>query len=228
MFFCRTIFLILPLSLTMSLSWCPRAWADFDPTEIERVYKAKNYAEVEHIARVRMAIDPYDVRARYFLAGALLHQKRAQEALTQYEACIKLGGETPLAKMSRQAIVSIKQNPKAFASPAKVVPKLVIPAAAVEDPDIVERKAMVQKELEEALNVHRRAKVEQMNKIANDEQDAIEAANIARPERDILIRAALDDAQEKRAKLERIYADIEKRTTQAYQERINALTKRKK
>ncbi len=223
MFSGRTIFLVL-----LPLLWCPCALADFDPTEIERVYKARKYAEVEHIARVRMAIDPYDVRARYFLAGALLHQKRPQEALIQYEACIKLGGETPLAKMSRQAIASIKQNPKAFTAPAKVVPKVAVPAAPVEDPDIVERKARVQKELEEALNVHRRAKVEQLNKIANDEQDAIEAANTARPERDTLIRAALDDAQEKRARLERIYADIEKRTTQAYQERISALTKRKK
>lgn len=214
--------------LFLSLFCWQAALADFDPTEIERVYKAKNYAEVVNIAKVRIAIDPYDVRARYFLAGALLHQKRPKEALIQYETCIKIGGETPLAMMSRQAIASIKKNPKAFEKPPGVVPKVAVPVAPVEDPAIVERKAILKKEMEEALNVHRRAKVEQLNRIANDEQDAIDAASAARPERDTLIRAAMDDALEKRAKLEHVYVEIEKRTIRAFQERIDGLTRRKK
>jgi len=66
-----------------------------------------------------------------------------------------------------------------------------------------------------------------LNRIAIDEQDAIDAASPPRPERDALIKAANDDAAEKRAKLDKVYADIEKRTSAAYQERLDALTKRK-
>ena len=101
--------------------------AQFDPDEIERVYQSKDYAKVEAIAQARLQIDPYDVRARYYLASVLLNQKRGGQALVQYEACVKCGGNSTLAQMARKAILALKIDEKK-ASPqyferAKTLPK---------------------------------------------------------------------------------------------------------
>ena len=94
------------------LLFAESAWAQFDPSEIERAYQSKDYAKVETIAQARLLIDPYDVKARYYLASVLLQQKRGAQALVQYEACVKCGGSSPLAQMARKAIETLKIDAK--------------------------------------------------------------------------------------------------------------------
>ncbi|CAN5327296.1 hypothetical protein BH11CYA1_BH11CYA1_21380 [soil metagenome] len=104
------------------------ALAQFDPSEIERVYQSKDYAKVETIAQARLLIDPYDVRARYYLASVLLQQKRGAQALVQFEACAKCGGSSPLAQMARKAIETLKidgkkENPQYYVRPKALTKK---------------------------------------------------------------------------------------------------------
>jgi|GEM_PF-822297 len=109
----------------LSLPLGEPVYAQFDPDEIERVYQSKDYAKVEAIAHARLKIDPYDVRARYYLASVLLQQKRGGQALVQYEACVKCGGNSALAQMARKAILALKIDSK------KANPQFFVRAEAV-------------------------------------------------------------------------------------------------
>lgn len=234
------------LALALPLSWNDRAYAQFDPHEIERAYQAQDYAKVDAIADARLQIDPYDVSARYYLASALLKRKRGGQALLQYEACAKCGGNSNLAQMARKAIAALKiderkANPQFFER-VKVVPKGAAANGAdgkatgssanssanssEEDLDASTREAiaLLRKDLADAIEVKRRRQSQDLELVAEEENQAIqEAIGTLSLHRDEMIEAARLDATAKRAKVYRLYKEEEDNISKAYQSRIDAL-----
>jgi len=232
------------LALVLPLFWNDRAFAQFDPHEIERAYQAQDYAKVDAIAEARLQIDPYDVSARYYLASALLKRKRGGQALLQYEACAKCGGNSNLAQMARKAIAALKiderkANPQYFER-VKVVPKGGAANGAdgkaagsgssasnsEEDLDASTREAiaLLRKDLADAIEVKRRRQSQDLELVAEEESQAIqEAIGTLSLHRDEMIEAARLDATAKRAKVYRLYKEEEDNISKAYQSRIDAL-----
>lgn len=234
------------LALVLPLFWTERAYAQFDPHEIERAYQAQDYAKVDAIAEARLQIDPYDVSARYYLASALLKRKRGGQALLQYEACAKCGGNSNLAQMARKAIVALriderKANPQFFER-VKVVPKGAAANGAdgkatgsgsgsganssEEDLDSSTREAiaLLRKDLADAIEVKRRRQSQDLELVAEEENQAIqEAIGTLSLRRDEMIEAARLEATAKRAKVYRLYKEEEDNISKAYQSRIDAL-----
>ena len=230
------------LALVLPLFWNDRAFAQFDPHEIERAYQAQDYAKVDAIAEARLQIDPYDVSARYYLASALLKRKRGGQALLQYEACAKCGGNSNLAQMARKAIAALKiderkANPQYFER-VKVVPKGAAANGAdgkatgssanssEEDLDASTREAiaLLRKDLADAIEVKRRRQSQDLELVAEEENQAIqEAIGTLSLHRDEMIEAARLDAIAKRAKVYRLYKEEEDNISKAYQSRIDAL-----
>ncbi len=232
------------LALVLPLFWNDRAYAQFDPHEIERAYQAQDYAKVDAIAEARLQIDPYDVSARYYLASALLKRKRGGQALLQYEACAKCGGNSNLAQMARKAIVALKiderkANPQYFER-VKVVPKGAAANGAdgkaagsgssantsEEDLDASTREAiaLLRKDLADAIEVKRRRQSQDLELVAEEENQAIQdAIGTISLHRDEMIEAARLDATAKRAKVYRLYKEEEDNISKAYQSRIDAL-----
>ena len=239
-------------SLLLSLSPEP-VWAQFDPDEIERVYQSKDYAKVEAIAQARLQIDPYDVRARYYLATVLLNQKRGGQALVQYEACVKCGGNSTLAQLARKAVLALKndakrENPQYFER-AKIQTKRSLSpggtavtagtksgakdasgVAAISEPtdadDPVNREAIasLRKDLADAIEVKRRRQSQDLELVAEEESQAVlEAAATLSVQRDQMIEAVRAEAAVKRDKVYRLYKEEEDSLTRAYQLRIDAL-----
>ena len=238
------------LAFALPLFWNNRAYAQFDPHEIERAYQVQDYAKVDAIAEARLQIDPYDVSARYYLASALLKRKRGGQALLQYEACAKCGGNSNLAQMARKAIVALKiderkANPQYFER-VKVVPKGGAANGAdgktagtgsstnssssantsEEDLDASTREAiaLLRKDLADAIEVKRRRQSQDLELVAEEENQAIqEAIGTVSLHRDEMIEAARLDATAKRAKVYRLYKEEEDNISKAYQLRIDAL-----
>ncbi len=234
------------LALVLPLFWNDRAYAQFDPHEIERAYQAQDYAKVDAIAEARLQIDPYDVSARYYLASALLKRKRGGQALLQYEACAKCGGNSNLAQMARKAIVALKiderkANPQYFER-VKVLPKGAAAKGAdgkaigsgansgagssEEDLDAPTREAiaLLRKDLADAIEVKRRRQSQDLELVAEEENQAIqEAIGTLSLHRDEMIEAARIEATAKRAKVYRLYKEEEDNISKAYQSRIDAL-----
>lgn len=232
------------LALVLPLFWNDRAYAQFDPHEIERAYQAQDYPKVDAIAEARLQIDPYDVSARYYLASALLKRKRGGQALLQYEACAKCGGNSNLAQMARKAIAALKiderkANPQYFER-VKVVPKGGAANGAdgkaagsgssasisEEDLDASTREAiaLLRKDLADAIEVKRRRQSQDLELVAEEENQAIqEAIGTLSLHRDEMIEAARLDATAKRAKVYRLYKEEEDNISKAYQSRIDAL-----
>lgn len=240
------------ISLVLALFWNDRAYAQFDPHEIERAYQAQDYAKVDAIAEARLQIDPYDVSARYYLASALLKRKRGGQALLQYEACAKCGGNSNLAQMARKAIAALKidermANPQFFER-VKVVPKggaangadakaAGSGSGANSSPDSSansseeeldastrEAIALLRKDLADAIEVKRRRQSQDLELVAEEENQAIqEAIGTISLHRDEMIEAARLDATAKRAKVYRLYKEEEDNISKAYQSRIDAL-----
>ncbi len=228
------------LALVLPLFWNDRAYAQFDPHEIERAYQAQDYAKVDAIAEARLQIDPYDVSARYYLASALLKRKRGGQALLQYEACAKCGGNSNLAQMARKAIVALKiderkANPQYFER-VKVLPKGAAAKGAdakaiganssEEDLDAPTREAiaLLRKDLADAIEVKRRRQSQDLELVAEEENQAIqEAIGTLSLHRDEIIEAARIEATAKRAKVYRLYKEEEDNISKAYQSRIDAL-----
>ena len=229
---------------------CPdSASAQFDPHEIERAYQAQDYAKVDAIAEARLQIDPYDVSARYYLASALLKRKRGGQALLQYEACAKCGGNSNLAQMARKAILALKidekkANPQFFER-IKVAPKGTAASGAAassgssagsgssansstseEDLDSSTREAiaLLRKDLADAIEVKRRRQSQDLELVAEEENQAIqEAIGTLSLHRDEMIEAARIEATAKRTKVYRLYKEEEDNISKAYQSRIDAL-----
>ncbi len=241
-FILSSLLLSLLLFLFLSLLLLPvPVCAQFDPDEIERVYQSQDYAKVEAIAQARLQIDPYDVRARYYLASALLKQKRGGQALEQYEACVKCGGNSTLAQMARKAILALKidakkANPQFFER-AKALPKRVSAASGrasginssdSSDADLSpanqEAIATLRKDLADAIEVKRRRQSQDLELVGEEENQAIlEAVATASIHRDDMIEAVRVEAAAKRAKVYRLYQEEEENIAKAYQSRINAL-----
>lgn len=241
--FCASVvgtLLVLSTLLILSFQSLPLGmpvYAQFDPDEIERVYQSKDYAKVEAIANARLKIDPYDVRARYYLASVLLQQKRGGQALVQYEACVKCGGSSTLAQMARKAILALKidskkANPQFFVR-AKAVSKSANSSESSASPDSSdsdvspanrEAIALLRKDLADAIEVKRRRQSQDLELVGEEENQAIlEAASTASIHRDDMIEAVRVEAAAKRAKVYRLYKEEEESITKAYQARINAL-----
>lgn len=233
-------------------------YAQFDPEEIERVYQTKDYAKVEAIAQARLQIDPYDVRARYYLASVLLKQKRGGQALVQYQACVKCGGNSTLAQMARKAILALqidakRENPQFFER-VKAVSKGAAgngaasgtgPGAGAasgtgagtagatgnadsldsdDDPINREAIALLRKDLADAIEVKRRRQSQDLELVAEEENQAIlEAATSLSLQPGEMIEAVRAESAAKRAKIYRLYKEEEDSITKAYQSRINAL-----
>ncbi len=242
------------LALVLALFWNDRVYAQFDPHEIERAYQAQDYAKVDAIAEARLQIDPYDVSARYYLASALLKRKRGGQALLQYEACAKCGGTSNLAQMARKAILALKiderkANPQFFER-VKVTPKgsaangadgkaagsgiganssagaNFSPNSSEEDLDASTREAiaLLRKDLADAIEVKRRRQSQDLELVAEEENQAIqEAIGTLSLHRDEMIEAARIEATAKRAKVYRLYKEEEDNISKAYQSRIDAL-----
>lgn len=238
------------LALVLPLFCNAPADAQFDPHEIERAYQAQDYAKVDAIAEARLQIDPYDVSARYYLASALLKRKRGGQALLQYEACAKCGGNSNLAQMARKAIVALKIDERKaspqFFERVKVVPKGAAANGAdakatgsgsganssagansnEEDLDASTREAiaLLRKDLADAIEVKRRRQSQDLELVAEEENQAIqEAIGTLSLHRDEMIEAARLDATAKRAKVYRLYKEEEDNISKAYQTRIDAL-----
>lgn len=242
--FCRIrqLGLLFGLALSLALTLAPRAYAQFDPDEIERVFQTNDYPKVEAIAQARLQIDPYDVRARYYLATVLLKQKRGGQALLQYEACVKCGGNSPLAQQARKAIDVLhsdakRANPKYFvrARPAEKAPAnlpsstLASPNAPNtpdqdSDPATVEAIAQLRKDLNDSIEVKRRRQSQDLELVGEEEAQAMmEAATTLSIQRDELMEAVRVEAAAKRAKVYRLYKEEEDNITRAYTLRIEAL-----
>jgi hypothetical protein len=241
--FCASVVSTLLILSFQSLPLGMPVYAQFDPDEIERVYQSKDYAKVEAIANARLKIDPYDVRARYYLASVLLQQKRGGQALVQYEACVKCGGSSTLAQMARKAILALKidskkANPQFFVR-AKAVSKSANSSessASSASPDSSDSSdsdvspanreaiALLRKDLADAIEVKRRRQSQDLELVGEEENQAIlEAASTASIHRDDMIEAVRVEAAAKRAKVYRLYKEEEESITKAYQARINAL-----
>jgi hypothetical protein len=214
------------LALAVPFFLNDRAYAQFDPHEIERAYQAQDYAKVDAIAEARLQIDPYDVCARYYLASALLKRKKGGQALLQYEACAKCGGNSNLAQMARKAIVALriderKASPQFFER-AKVAPKEATANGAdaktagsgsgsgsganssEEDVDASTREAiaLLRKDLADAIEVKRRRQSQDLELVAEEENQAIqEAIGSFSLHRDEIIEAARMEATAKRTKV---------------------------
>jgi hypothetical protein len=240
-------FLVL-CSLLLLLSPDP-VCAQFDPDEIERVYQSKDYAKVEAIAQARLQIDPYDVRARYYLASVLLNQKRGGQALLQYEACVKCGGNSTLAQLARKAVLALKNDAKRanplYFERAKIQPKGSLSSggattaagtkigsgvagtsepADADDPVNREAIASLRKDLADAIEVKRRRQSQDLELVAEEENQAVlEAAATLSVQRDQMIEAVRAESAAKRDKVYRLYKEEEDSITKAYQLRIDAL-----
>lgn len=237
-----TLSLALSLALSLSLTLAPRAYAQFDPDEIERVFQTNDYPKVESIAQARLKIDPYDVRARYYLATVLLKQKRGGQALLQYEACVKCGGNSPLAQQARKAIDVLhndakRANPKYFVrakavekGPANLssnssnTPNALNTADQDSDPATLEAIAQLRKDLNDSIEVKRRRQSQDLELVGEEEAQAMmEAATTLSIQRDELMEAVRVEAAAKRAKVYRLYKEEEDNITRAYTLRIEAL-----
>jgi hypothetical protein len=230
------------LSLALSGNLSVAAY-DFDPAELERVYQSKNFKKVEELASARLVLDPYDVRARYFLAGALLHLGRPSQAMVQYQACVKTAGQTDLAQQSRKAIIVIEQGLKngtiKSATSKDAISKSAIgnkpvkksPGQIKHEEDIEQRRTVLKKELEDAIAVKRLSQSAELERIGFDEQMAIEQAQFTSGQnfdlRERLTRAATAEALERREKVYKNFADQEVRLHEAYEKLFKDLDKRK-
>ncbi|MFA6209098.1 MAG: hypothetical protein WC714_06680 [Candidatus Obscuribacterales bacterium] len=238
----------LALTLTLALTLAPSAYAQFDPDEIERVFQTNDYPKVEAIAQARLQIDPYDVRARYYLATVLLKQKRGGQALLQYEACVKCGGNSPLAQQARKAIDVLhsdakRANPKYFvrAKPVEKAPAN-LPSSTLaspntpnapnapnspdedSDPATAEAIAQLRKDLNDSIEVKRRRQSQDLELVGEEEAQAMmEAATTLSIQRDELMESVRVEAAAKRAKVYRLYKEEEDNITRAYTLRIEAL-----
>lgn len=215
------------------------AAADFDPAELGRAYESKNYKEVEKLAAERLKRDAYDVRARYYLAGALLHLGRPSQAMLQYQACVKTGGQTELARQARQAIVgietglrngSIKPSPDAVAPKKPVVVKKTA-AQSKHEAAIEERRAALKKELADAIAVKRAGLNADLERLATDEQVSLEQASFTAGTnnelREKLTKEISTEVAEHREKIYKNFADQELRLHTTYEKLFKELDSRK-